>query len=62
MADFARDLRGRWRDMLGEFETFLLDERVRKCSERRSDVPALASRCAFCTAQIPAAAGGGRAG
>jgi hypothetical protein len=33
-----------------------VDEQTRQCPECLSDVPVLASRCAFCTAQIGAAA------
>ncbi|HEX2415458.1 MAG TPA: large conductance mechanosensitive channel protein MscL [Thermoleophilaceae bacterium] len=29
-----------------------LDEQTRKCPECRSEIPALASRCAFCTAEV----------
>ena len=29
-----------------------IDERTRKCPECVSEIPAVASRCAFCTAQV----------
>jgi large conductance mechanosensitive channel len=29
-----------------------IDERTRACPECRSDIPMLANRCAFCTAQV----------
>ena len=36
-----------------------VDERTRACPECRSEIPALASRCAFCTAEVgPAQAAG----
>jgi large conductance mechanosensitive channel len=38
-----------------------LDEQTRKCPECRSEIPVLANRCAFCTAEVgpePAPAAG----
>ena len=36
----------------GEKTEPALDERTRSCPECRSEIPALASRCAFCTAEV----------